>query len=197
MREWDVASYNRKFAHSIANCGIGNEPPEWRCIHEISQEGAVFLRGEDDPVGQVVFECKGAPLLAEMPIVEFNYTPIEAGMYAYKNSKDLFFILQRRHLKSFKIGLTSEGYEIFEIAPGGGVTRRDYRAAIDLTKPLTQAKFKKHHILNSNLVVDGKTLRAYGTTIGFLDAGRAILKDPAFKPLVKPYLGDAWEIVDL
>lgn len=194
MFEWDYGSYNRKFAGTKALCCPEGGLMAWRPIRDISEDGCVWIPDEEDPLGEVLFECNGGKQ-TKLPLVRFDYVGIQPGMYAHEKKVNHFFSVTRRHLKSYKIGLSSEGYDIIEWAPNGAV-KRGYQCAIDLTKPVT-GKFAKYNILTANLLVEGKNLKAFGVNIGFMEDGKAILTDPALRPLVQPLLGDAWEIVNL
>lgn len=193
MFEWDQGSVNRKFAHTRAKVQIGDKPPVWMPIDEVSSDQLVYSNG-NGCIGQTLFEHNGfAKLHKSVPVVSFEYAPIECGFYHHLNKAGEFYCIVRKHVKSWKIGLSNEGYNIFHYPTGDLVS---HKTNIDLDRPFN-ASFMDYAYFGNGLIKDKNKLKYLETPLGFIDKDRIVLNDQAFAPLVAPYLGDKWQIVSL
>ena len=193
MFEWDQGSVNRKFAYTRAKVQIGDKPLQWLPIDEVSSDQLVYAPGLGI-IGQTLYEYNGFEKFHKnTPVVSFEYAPIECGFYHHLSKASEFFCVVRKHVKSWKIGLASEGYNIFHY-PSGSVV--NHKAYIDLDRPFN-ASFKDYAYLGNGLIKDRFQLKYLETPLGFIDKDKIVLNDQAFAPLVAPYLGDKWQIVSL
>jgi len=198
MLEWNIEAYNRKFADTLASVSVNGQPPTWRYILRIDDYGGVRERDEE-AFGEVACEADGLNHRETLlPPAEFHYKPIRCGVYgSSENNRHLYLIL-RRHVKSYKIGLHNEAYIISRFDRVTGEWRTvNHRARIDLDNPVDMEFTKDAAILKGLLVVTRNSLKYQNEEIGFVEGNKIILKDMAFSPLLTPLLENKWEIVNL
>lgn len=192
MFEWDQGSANRKFAHTRAHVKIEDKDPQWLPIEEIGHDGIVYVYGMG-AIGETPFEVNSFIKNTKLKTVEFLYTPIECGFYHHLSKAGEFYCIVRKHVKSWKIGLSHEAYNIFHYPGGNGDT---YKSPIDMERPFNES-FMDFQYLGNGLIRDSFQLKYLETAIGFIDKDRIVLNDKHFGPLITPYLGDKWQIVNL
>lgn len=198
MYEWDIASYQRKFSYSLALCRLeGEEAPKWRTIGSIFEDTNVVCDNDGEPFAQVRCECEDlAVKTSKYPVIEFSYAPIKCGFYHSIHNETSIFSIWRKHVKSYKIGLSTDGYNITAITASLMALKASNASGIDMSRPVTQ-NFLDFNIINSSMLFRGNSLDFFGESLAFIQDNKIVLKDSAFKPLLAPYLGDKWQIVNL
>lgn len=198
MFEWDISSYQRKFSHSLALCRLeGEETKKWRVIGSIFEDTNVVCDNDGEPFAQVRCECEDlAKKTTKYPVIEFSYAPIKCGFYHALTSESVIFSIWRKHVKSYKIGLSSEAYNIKCITASLMTLNASHANNIDMERPVTQ-NFLDFNVINSSMLLRGNSLEFFGESLAFIQENKIVLKDSAFKPLLTPYLGDKWQIVNL
>jgi hypothetical protein len=195
MREWDLSSYQRKFSGTRAFCSIGGKPPEWKSIHSISAEGIVYDYETRTPIGEVISENQ-IEKFTPAPELEFIYQPIQCGFYLCGKS---IVSITRKHVRSWKIGLSNEGYNILRLPKNNmdaGMNVIPWYYNIDLSAPFI-GKVDITTTIGNGVAIKNKELSIFNTTIGFVEGNRVVLKNKVFNPILAPYLGDKWQIVNL
>lgn len=196
--EWDHAAYVRKFHQTVAFAQIGNAAPQWMWVAAIDDHHRVYENAHQNPIGQVVTQqAKGVPFQDEdkYPIIQLFYKTILPGAYWSKVGNMIYF-LTRRHLKSYKIGLSDETFNCHKIVREEDFGQRIDRD-IDLSAPITSyTEFGICEVFTRKVVRIKSTLFADGDIVGFMDKGVCVLRHKNLEPLIHPLLGDKWQIAD-
>lgn len=196
--EWDPASYRRKFVGTWAYCQGKTLPPAWRYISDITDSGAVYT---DGCIGYVCGEEQR--LLGEecpFPEVFFIYKSVPPGLYWDKRGNRPF-LLSRIHIKQYEVGIGQSGYNAYYMDRDAGTLRPMMRWTTyidpDFDKPAPHIKTDDLEIFNSQLFRLNKNLFCFREVVGFMEDGVCFLRNLKFTSIVKPYLGEKWQIVDL
>lgn len=194
MFEYDYNSAIRKFAATKAMVQVGGKPPEWRNIYKIDDLGCVWEKGVREAIGETLYEVNEYKKQTEkLPIVNFIYAPIICGFYQGARA---IFKIERKHIKSWKVGLSNEAYSIKKLQYGH-FAETPYYDDFDLTNPLEVAKIDEGcEFLGGGLNRFHSSLKFLGTDLGFIDNDKLILKHKAFEPLIKSYVGEKWQILN-
>lgn len=194
--EWDYSSYMRKFQQTLAYTQIGDAPPEWKWIATFTDDGFVYSNARTSPFGQVLFQCNGSNPMKNVdnyPIVSLHYVCPPLGAY-WDKARETIYYLSRRHLKSYKIGLSDETLATIQCYPGGMQHSR-ITSDIDLLNPVSELTvFGTTTVFTQKLVKIGHDLIADGNVIGFMEGDVCVLRHKGFIPLIKPVLGEQWQI---
>lgn len=194
--EWDHAAYVRKFHQTVAYAQIGNAAPKWMWVAAIDDSCRLYENARQNPIGQVVSQAnKGVPHNDEdkYPIIQLFYRTILPGAY-WSRAGSLIYYLSRRHLKSYKIGLSDETFNCHKINQEEDFGQRIDRD-IDLDAPVTSyTPFGICEVFTRKVVRIKSTLFADGDVVGFMDKGVCILRHKNLKHLIHPLLGDKWQI---
>jgi len=198
MIEWDIASYTRKFSGTLAFIQKidTSEPPKWCYIKTIHDTHKVY-NDHNVCLGWVKTE-KSSTLNGydNLPCLDFIYRKILPGFYKHK--VEGFIHLAKKHIKSFKIGLSHETFDIRWY--GHIITDTEVTNEIDLDSPVigyTLGETGKYEIFTNTLYRRDKTLYSNMIELGFMEDGECYLKSKKFKPYVEPHLGGKWQIVSL
>lgn len=194
--EWDHAAYVRKFHQTMAFAKIGNTAPQWMWVAAIDDNYRIYENTRQNPIGQVVAQvCKGMPTNDEdkYPIIQLFYKTILPGAYWSRAGSTIYY-LSRRHLKSYKIGLSDETFLVHKMTMDEDFGQRVDRD-INLDKPVTEyTPFGVCEVFSRKVVRIKSTLFADGDPIGFMEKGVCVLRHRNFEPLIHPLLGDKWQI---
>lgn len=196
--EWDHAAYYRKFHQTLSFVQIGDEAPAWKWIGAVSDNGLVYGDARRSPIGQYLRQCTGGEpdhFPGDYPIVQFLYQTIMPGAYQHRQDPDGVFYLMKRHVKSYKIGLSDETHNVILCRKSMcGFDRISHW--IDMDRPIeSYVNCGKYEVFSRKLVRVNTTLFADGDSIGFMESGMCMLRHPNFVPLVQPWLEDKWQIV--
>lgn len=196
--EWDHASYVRKFHQTIAYIQIGEGTPHWRWVGTITDSGLVHDNPRTAPLGQIVTECQGGKILHDpekYPVVQFFYKGIMPGVYASKDRFGMAYYLVKRHLKSYKIGLSDETFNIMQCATPGMYDRVTRDIDLD-NRIMSYVDGGMYEVFSPKVVRIGSNLFADGDNIGFMEGGTCVLRDKAFVPFIEPLLENKWQIAN-
>lgn len=196
--EWDHSAYYRKFQQTLAYVQIGEAAPAWTWIGACSDNMLVYGDPRRHPIGQFVCEITGGEPShspSDYPVVQFFYQPILPGVYQSREAEDApIYYLMKRHIKSYKIGLSDENFNVIKCWKGHFEYDRVTRH-IDLGNPVDSYMLGDNYEVFSRKVVRiGSTLWADGDSIGFMEGGSCMLRHPNFAPLLQPLLGAKWQI---
>ena len=195
--EWDYSSYVRKFHQSIAYVRIGEKEPRWTWIGAITDNHLVYNDPRKTAIGQIVLQKDEDNIHHDpekYPVVEFLYKGFLPGPY-WGEKPGVFYVTTRRHLKSYKIGLSDECYSVRECFGDRHNPFCRVGAYIDMNRPVLGNYITEHaEVFNRRLIRLGTTLFADGNAVGFMEGGVCVMRNPGFVPLIKPILGDRWQI---
>lgn len=194
--EWDLAAYQRKFHQTLSYLKVGDEEPAWRWVASITDSCFVYEDARKKPIGQIVMQCTKGQVVHntnDYPIVQFLYQQILPGAYYSAKGGGIYY-LTKRHIKSYKIGLSDETFRVDWAHPTGFSPDR-VSSRIDLNAPVTTyVGTEKFEVFTRKVVRLGTTLFADGDAIGFMEQGVCVLRHKNFVPLIKPILGAKWQI---
>lgn len=198
-REWDIASYRRKFVNTWAYCRSTKLEPGWRYITEICEDGAVWV--SDGVLGYISSEehfMHGGDLVADELV--FEYKSVPPGLYWDKHGQKPF-LLTKIHQRQYEVGIGNAGYMGYTLDLGNGTLRPILRWATlvtpDFDGPCPHIRADDLEVFNSQLFRLKKDLYCFKEIVGFMEDGMCFLRNLKFTPLVKPYLGEKWQIESL
>ena len=195
--EWDHQAYYRKFNQTLAYAKVGNQEAKWHWIGAISDSNFIYGDPRRPPIGQYLCQSDKGHVHHDpddYPIVQFFYQPIFSGAYRSKACEDQFYFLQKRHMKSYRIGCSDETFNVISCLPDVFLFDR-VRVDIDLSRPVTIPFLGgKCEVFSQHLVKIGTTLYTNGDSIGFMENGVCMVRNKNFVPLLKPLLEDKWQI---
>lgn len=198
--EWDIGSYRRKFSGTWAYCQSQNLDPDWRFISEFSDDGAVYSK-DGLTIGFVCPEAnrQNGESCPE-PELYFEYRSIGPGLFMDKNTGKPILIT-KIHQKQYEIGIGGGGYQGYALDERQGTLRPSLRWAStfhpDFENPCPKYCTELLEIYNSQLFRLNKHLYCYKEVVGFMEDGLCFLRNLKFTPIVKHYLGEKWQIVNL
>lgn len=194
--EWDFGAYHRKFHQTLAFIQIGESLPEWHWIAAISDNLLVYDNPRGEPIGQLLCQCyKGEykHSLDRYPVIQMLYKTIMPGAY-WSKGKEVVYYLTKRHLKSYKIGLSDETFNVRGAGKGPQAFVR-VNKLIDLTNPILEyLNLGSCEVFSQKVVRIGTTLFADGDSIGFMENNVCMLRHKNFHPLIDPLLEGKWQI---
>ena len=199
--EWDVSAYTRKFLHTVSLVQIGDAEPEWRWIGGITDSQIIYGVSKARPLGQLVTECSDGKIhnpIEKYPIAQCLYRGLTTGAYRpKKHPTGILYYLVKRHLKSYKIGLSDETFNVYHnIGSDGAYMLTRISDDIDLMNPVCKYEVGAcWEVFTQKLVRMGTGLYADGEFIGFMEKGVCVLRHKNFTPLLQPILEDKWQIV--
>lgn len=200
--EWDSHSYHRKFGSCISYIEIGGKK-EWKYIRSIDGNQLVVTIDKEGPqtLGWVRSENGGFPHHEHMkmfPEVLFYYKEIKPGIYCGGVKSKSYWLISKTHIKSYHIGLSTEGHEITLLFTENGEAEHWEEADLVLDEPISKISLPDLDVFSPNLYRLGTNLYAEGkNNIGFMEKGLCFLKSPRFIPLIKPLLDESWQIETL
>lgn len=191
--EWDWSCLERKFNKCVAHCTVEGET-KWRWIQAIEEDGVVFTTGSKI-LGAWRTEQDGVRC-EDYPVVEFHYTPIPVG---WMHTATGIAMLFRRHMgKVFKVGIENEGYALMHLMADSGFedsSARFYNLEFKPDMGVYNRTLGNKHIFSPYLWANKSSLKYLNQEIGFVEDHKCFLLNESFTPLVKPYLGEQWQIV--
>lgn len=190
--EWDWSCLERKFAKCVAHCTIEGVT-KWRWIQAIEESGEVAAGGKIIGAWRTV---QDGVRCEDYPIVEFHYTPIPVG---WMHTTTGIAMLLRRHAgKIFKVGIDYDGYQMSHLTGEDGYedpSAKFYNVEFKPEMGVFNRKVRDKHIFSPYLWANKTSLKYLNMEIGFVEDNRCFLLNDSFTPVVKPYLGEQWQIV--
>lgn len=110
MKEFDIASYQRKWQGAIGIALKGNDKVAVRydLIEPWRSGDGDYIYARTEPFGETFLHAK--PRDANTPVLEPIYYPFDTGVYVAKDGG--FIILSRQHRKSYTCGITSHSFHV-------------------------------------------------------------------------------------
>jgi hypothetical protein len=194
--EWDQGAYSRKFHQTLAFIQIGENLPSWSWVAAIADNLLVYDNPRGNPIGQVLCQCyKGEPQsdTDKYPIIQMFYKNILPGAYWAKDMDHMYY-LTKRHLKSYKIGLSDETFNV-RIGNKNESNFSRVNKQINLDAPIDHYhNLGFCEVFTQKVVRIGTDLFADGDSIGFMENNVCMLRHKNFYPLISPLLEDRWQI---
>jgi hypothetical protein len=199
MIEWDFASYRRKFVSTWAYCRSQDLEPAWRYITDITDAGSVF--DNDGLLGYVCGEeARMHGHICETPELTFIYKSVPPGVYWDKRNKRPF-LLMKSHIRQYEVGIGTGGHMGYSIDERRMMVypMLRWQTAVDpdFDGPCPHIKTEQIEVFNSQLYRLYKDLYCFKEIVGFMEDGVCFLRNSRFTSLVKPYLGEKWQIENL
>jgi len=190
--EYNLDCLQRKFNKCVANVTIEGET-KWRWVQDIAEDGCVYFIG--GTAGNWRTQVEGRQN-HDFPLVQFNYAPIPIGWM--HTNKGLGFLMRKHVGKDYHVGFSFDAYKLLHLYAGNRKLTTEvkfYTQDYYPEKELKELQVGDIRIFSSHVWADGNSLRYLTKEIGFIEKFKCYLNNSSFQPLVKPYLGESWQIV--
>jgi len=194
MIEWDSAAYDRKYSNALCKIKLAKES-FWGWISDQQGNGAeysFYVRGLDHWYSTRCSSNEYDPIeRLSHPEAELEYSPVRAGWYKCGN---VVALITRKMNRSFKIGLSSDSWEMTSFRMADGVMTENVFRQLEPDSPVKNFTAGELHVCSDGVWMHGSRLFYLRDEIGMAKQNRIVLNDPTFTMLVKERLGEEWKI---
>jgi hypothetical protein len=196
MKEYDLESYKRKYVGTKA-------------VYKRLDSKGHFEQGYVDQIestannGQFLVKLDGAKTLFVVSNVDggeidFQYYPIESGVYLAEKNPEYFYLVQRKITKTYQVGL-GHGFNVQSYDFNGNEIGAGYKS-LDLLSPVKRMDFSKHRcgILDRHFWWKEDKLYWNGETVAFIkDEKNLLISNKALTNSIKAIWGNVCQTQEL
>lgn len=193
MVEFSVDDYKRKFAGCTCVYVTKDGKTEQGSIYEIGTSAALGVWGN---LSTDVERLHSLSSPEHSTYIDLLYYPLRSGVFQDTSNSRIFHVLERKHVKSYYVGLNTHNWNIISINKDTGKITEGHHSRVALLQPIPTEDYNGNPsgYLNKDVWWTADQIMYRNTQIGFFRKNTLRISHASYAPLIQQLWGNKCQV---